>query len=146
MAANERLLYRSSNGDCWHLVRDPASGQPVVKHAPNGASGGQTSLSEVGSFLTRDAHAPERRELLRLIGTLLDSNDFTSERSSSDEGPERKHRDEVGSYEVDDLAERYAISNDQASRLIRQIGPDRNKLDAAAAQLNGRRHSRDAEP
>jgi hypothetical protein len=138
MSANERQLYRSSNGDRWYLVRDPASGHPMVKHAPNEASGGRMSLIDLGTFLSGGAHAPERQNLLSLIGTLLDAHDFTSERATSNEGPERKHREEVGSSEVDDLAARHGISNDQASRLIRQVGPDRDKLDAEAAQLSKR--------
>jgi hypothetical protein len=110
----------------------------MVKHIPNAASGGQTSLTEIATFLASGSHAPERRALLRLIGTLLDDANFPAERSSSDQGPERKHRAEDGSYEVDDLAERHGISNDQASRLIRQVGPDRDRLDAEAEKLTKR--------
>ena len=41
-------------------------------------------------------------------------------------------------YEVDELARKHGISNDQASRLIRQIGDDREKLDAEAKKLQKR--------
>ena len=138
MDATERELYHSGNGDTWHLARDPDSGDPVVKHIPNKPSGGQTSLTEIGTFLANGAHAPERRALLRLIGTLLDERTFASERSSPNEGPERKHGAEDGGYEVDELVERHGISNDQASRLIRQVGPDREKLDTEAEKLTKR--------
>lgn len=53
-------------------------------------------------------------------------------------GPDRKHIAGRAGYEVDDLARKHGISNDQASRLIRQIGNDREKLDAAAARLTKR--------
>lgn len=65
-----RELYRSSNGDQWCLVREPRSGRVFIKHEPNLASGGDTSLIEIAEFLTRD-HGPQQHELLRLIGTLV---------------------------------------------------------------------------
>ena len=68
----KRELYASANGDRWSLVRDPASGRVFVRHEPNASSGGRSSDIEVGSFLSRDAHGPEHRELLRLIGTLVE--------------------------------------------------------------------------
>ena len=138
MGVNERELYRSSNGDCWFLGRHPETDRPVVKHVPNAASGGRTSLTEVGSFLATGGSGPEHRELLRLIGTLVEDPFHTLERSSSDEGPDRKPSDEEGGYDVDDLAQRHGISNDQASRLIRQVGPNRDKLDAEAEKLTKR--------
>ena len=63
-----RHLYSSSNGDEWRLVCDP-SGPPLVQHVPNRASGGPTTMLEVGAFLMQGDH-PQQRELLRLIGTL----------------------------------------------------------------------------
>jgi hypothetical protein len=65
----ERELYRSANGDRWSLIRD--DGKVQVLHEPNAASGGRPSRLEVGDFLVRDAHGPQRAELLRLIGTLV---------------------------------------------------------------------------
>ncbi len=53
-----RELYRSSNGDRWHLVRETDSGRVLIKHQPNTA------------FLT-GGHGPEHQALLRLIGTLV---------------------------------------------------------------------------
>src|SRR4051794_10990018 len=40
----EQELYRSSNGDCWYLVREPGSERMLVRHQPNRASGGRSSL------------------------------------------------------------------------------------------------------
>jgi hypothetical protein len=138
MGANERELYRSSNGDCWFLSRDPQTDRPIVKHVPNAPSGGRTSLIEIGAFLATGGSGPEHRELLRLIGTLVEDHTHGFERSSSEQGPDRKRSEEEGGYYVDELAQRHGISNDQASRLIRQIGPDRDKLDAEAEKLTKR--------
>jgi hypothetical protein len=66
-----RELYSSANGDRWALARDPGSGRVFVRHEPDPSSGGRTSDSEVGAFLSRDAHGPEHEALLRLIGTLV---------------------------------------------------------------------------
>ncbi len=74
MSQVSRDLYRSANGDRWALVMDDANGRPQVLHEPNRASGGRTSRIEVGDFLTRDAHGPQHAELLRLIGTLVESS------------------------------------------------------------------------
>jgi hypothetical protein len=68
-----RVLYSSSNGDRWSLVRDPGSGRVFVRHEPNGASGGQTADFDIGEFLIRGVHGPEHQELLRLIGTLVEA-------------------------------------------------------------------------
>jgi hypothetical protein len=57
------------------------------------------------------------------------------ERSSKAGGPDRKDVSESVGYEVGELAQKHGISNDQASRLIRKLGPDREKLDAEAAKL-----------
>ncbi len=58
-----------------------------------------------------------------------------AERSSRPGGPDRKHVTGRKGYEVDELAAKHGISNDQASRLIRNIGDDREKLDREAAKL-----------
>ena len=72
MSLDTRELYRIVNGDCWHLVRDAASGRVFVRHEPNLSSGGRSSDIEVGDFLARGGHGPEHQELLRLIGTLVE--------------------------------------------------------------------------
>lgn len=56
-------------------------------------------------------------------------------RDSKRGGPDRKHSGSGVGYEVDELAKLHGISNDQASRLIRQIGNNREKLDAATEKL-----------
>ena len=65
-----RELYRSSNGDEWHLVRETDSEHVLIKHQPNTASGGRTSYVEIAEFLT-GGHGPEHQALLELIGTLV---------------------------------------------------------------------------
>jgi hypothetical protein len=67
-----RELYRSPNGDCWFLARDPTTGHAFVVHEPNLPSGGQRTQIEVGAFLRAGAGGPEHQALLRLIGTLAD--------------------------------------------------------------------------
>jgi hypothetical protein len=61
-----------------------------------------------------------------------------AERSSKPGGPDRKHVEGRAGYEVDELARKHGISNDQASRLIRIVGNDREKLDEEAAKLKKR--------
>ena len=63
-------LYSSSNGDRWHLCKDP-SGHVFIVHQANLPSGGRISRIEVGDFLSRGS-GPEQQALLHLIGTLLD--------------------------------------------------------------------------
>jgi hypothetical protein len=70
----KRDLYRSSNGDRWFLIRD--DGKVMVLHEPNASSGGRPSRLEVGDFSVRDANGPQHAELLRLIGTLVDEDDW----------------------------------------------------------------------
>lgn len=70
---NERRLYASGNGDQWSLCCDSASGQVVVRHRPNVSSGGRVSDVAIGEFLGQEGLGPEKQELLRLIGTLVDS-------------------------------------------------------------------------
>lgn len=60
------------------------------------------------------------------------------ERTSKAGGPDRKHVTGRKGYEVGDLAEKHGISNDQASRLIRYFGDDRETLDKEAAKLKKR--------
>ena len=65
-----RKLYESPNGDRWCLIRDH-TGAVFVRHEANVASGGTVEHIEIAAFLTR-GQGPEQRELMRLIGTLLD--------------------------------------------------------------------------
>ena len=72
MAVARREIYSSPNGDRWLLVRDPDAGRVFIRHEPNLASGGQIADIEIGPFLSRDGQGPEKQELLRLIGTLVE--------------------------------------------------------------------------
>jgi hypothetical protein len=78
MTIEKRELYSSPNGDRWYLARDVAPGQVFIWHEPNSSSGGKATRIDVGVFLGRDTHTPERQELLRLIGTLV-GHDSSSE-------------------------------------------------------------------
>jgi hypothetical protein len=73
MATETRRLYRSANGDSWHLARGTASGRVFVRHEANKPSGGKVTEIEIGDFLTSGGHGPEHAELLRLIGTLVEA-------------------------------------------------------------------------
>ena len=75
-----RLLYRSSNGDSWQLVKEGAA--PVaVEHQPAPSSGGDITRSEIGAFLRSHPTGPQHDELLRLVGalvTMAEAGDATS--------------------------------------------------------------------
>jgi hypothetical protein len=67
-----REIYRSApDGDAWYLARDTDSGNVFVRHLPNKSSGGQSADFALGAFLVGMQESPEKRELLRLIGTLV---------------------------------------------------------------------------
>jgi hypothetical protein len=72
LSLHARRLYSSPNGDRWYLVRDPGSRQVFIMHEPNAPSGGRTSCIEIAEFLHRGGDGPEHKELLRLIGTLVE--------------------------------------------------------------------------
>ena len=65
-------IYRSSNGDCWQLVRttDPAS--TLVRHIPNTWSGGRTTDTTVAEFLSTNGPGPEYSALRRLLDSTAD--------------------------------------------------------------------------
>jgi hypothetical protein len=67
-----RELYYSANGDRWYLAYDSAVGRVFVRHEPNPASGGKCSDIDIGAFLSRGGEGPEKQELLRLIGALVE--------------------------------------------------------------------------
>jgi hypothetical protein len=62
----EQEVYRSSIGDRWFLVSEPGSDRRFVRHEPNLASGGQSSLIDLGAFLA-EGHGPQHEALLRLL-------------------------------------------------------------------------------
>ena len=68
MTETETAFYRSSNGDQWYLIREPDSDQMSVRHQPNGASGGQSSIVELSEFLS-EGHGPQHEALLHLLNT-----------------------------------------------------------------------------
>lgn len=70
MTIERKQLYAGLDGDRWYLARDIADGRVFVQHRANAASGGQIKEIEIGAFL-KGVLAPEHRELLRLIGTLV---------------------------------------------------------------------------
>jgi hypothetical protein len=67
-----RELYRSPNGDCWFLGREPQDGRAFVIHQANGPSGAHLSHIDLGAFLNTETEGPEHQALLRLIGTLVE--------------------------------------------------------------------------
>ena len=69
MPTTERAIYRSSNRDQWYLLEEPGSERIFVRHQPNRASGGQSSLVEVADFLS-EGHGPQHEALLRLLGNV----------------------------------------------------------------------------
>jgi len=79
-----RELYHSTNGDRWYLARDPASERVFIKHKANLASGGHVADIEIGTFLKSSALGPEHRELLHLIGTLVEQAADTQETARDD--------------------------------------------------------------
>ncbi|MCZ0964247.1 hypothetical protein [Paracoccus benzoatiresistens] len=72
MPTQERLLYASENGDRWSLCHDRDSGRIVVRHRANLSSGGLVSDIGLGEFLVQGGLGPEKQELLRLIGSLIE--------------------------------------------------------------------------
>jgi hypothetical protein len=70
MAFGTRELYRSPNGDRWHLVRETDSGSVFVMHQANASSGGYTARLGISEFLA-DGQGPEHQALLDLIGSLV---------------------------------------------------------------------------
>jgi hypothetical protein len=64
-----RELYRSSNGDTWHLCEE--NGRVFVLHRANLPSGGQVSRVDLANFLSR-GNGSEQQAFITLIRTLLD--------------------------------------------------------------------------
>lgn len=73
MPIQERTLYRSENSDRWSLAYSPDAGTIFVRHRANLPSGGHTSDVDLGEFLMQGGLGPEKQELLRLIGGLVES-------------------------------------------------------------------------
>jgi hypothetical protein len=71
MSDTEIAFYRSSNGDQWHVVRQPEVERTLIRHQPNRASGGRPSIVELSEFLS-EGHGPQHEALLRLLNTMPD--------------------------------------------------------------------------
>lgn len=70
MASERREFYVSFSGDSWHFCHDKDF-EAVVVHEPNLASGGRSSLIDLGSFLKAENRGPEHQALRKLIATLV---------------------------------------------------------------------------
>ena len=75
MPVRTRGLYASENGDRWSLARDSETGRIFIRHEANAPSGGNVSDVESGAFFAQGGSGPEKQELLRLIGALVDDAD-----------------------------------------------------------------------
>jgi len=95
MTVKMRELYSSPNGDHWYLARDIDLGHVFVRHEPNPPSGGKAARIEVGAFLSQSGQGPEYRELLRLIGTLVEPD------QSFETGPAAQIKSHAKSYIVE---------------------------------------------
>jgi hypothetical protein len=60
-------IYTSSNGDTWHLIRDPQSGSEIVRHQANLSSGGKVTDIDVATFLRQAGSGPEFAALRHLL-------------------------------------------------------------------------------
>jgi hypothetical protein len=61
--SERRELYRSPNGDCWFLGREPQDGRAFVIHQANGPSGAHLSHIDLGAFLSAETEGPERHRI-----------------------------------------------------------------------------------
>ena len=82
MTVEMRELYTSPNGDRWYLAREVDPERVFIRHEPNLPSGGKSADNEIGAFLSPSGQGPQHRELLRLIGTLVE-RDHSSERGTA---------------------------------------------------------------
>ena len=60
-------IYRSSNGDTWHLIREVENKTAVVRHTANPSSGGQVTDLTVEQFLAVNSRGPEHVALHVLL-------------------------------------------------------------------------------
>ena len=77
MPLSERLFYASSSGDQWLLCHDNAV--LAVRHQPNAASGGRSSVLELGAFLMHEQHSPQNQALRNLVATLITQSPVSTE-------------------------------------------------------------------
>jgi hypothetical protein len=67
MASLTETIYSSPNGDRWLLVCDSESGEAIIRHEANEASGGMVSEQSVDAFLATDGQGPEHLALQQMI-------------------------------------------------------------------------------
>jgi len=67
MSVTAEHIYTSSNGDSWHLIREPQSGRAVVRHEANLSSGGKITETDVATFLRQAGSGPEFAALRNLL-------------------------------------------------------------------------------
>jgi hypothetical protein len=65
-------IYRSSNGDCWQLVRATDPGSALVRHVPNLPSGGRSTDTTLAEFFGTHGVGPEHWALRRLLEGKMD--------------------------------------------------------------------------
>ncbi|GJE55236.1 MULTISPECIES: hypothetical protein [Methylobacterium] len=86
MTTVRTLIHASSNGDRWFLCHGDDPTDVFVFHEPNGPSGGTPTRIGILEFLSTDLGSPERRDLLRMIGTLVEAGH--SQPAPREPGPE----------------------------------------------------------
>jgi hypothetical protein len=67
MSVMSKDIYRSPNGDRWRLVSDTESGQRVVRHEANPASGGYVTETDLAAFLRLAGSGPEHAALRDML-------------------------------------------------------------------------------
>jgi hypothetical protein len=67
--SEDAAIYRNANGDVWYLVPDVKANRIWIRHQPNQASGRQSSLVDLGTFLS-EGHGPQHKALPRLLQEL----------------------------------------------------------------------------
>src|ERR1700761_2647677 len=67
MPTHSQEIYRSANGDQWHLVGDTHSKRSIVRHMANLSSGGQVTGIEVADFLKIGGSGPEFAALREIV-------------------------------------------------------------------------------
>jgi hypothetical protein len=66
MTSTTQELYKSSNGDTWHLER-LEDGPLFVIHQANTSSGRKITRTPATEFLKQNHHCPERDALVRAL-------------------------------------------------------------------------------
>ena len=70
MPSHTDLIYRSQNGDAWHLLREVPYARILVRHTANPAPGGHITVLPVEDFLTINGVGPEHQALRTLLAQL----------------------------------------------------------------------------